>query len=53
MSSKVFVTGADGMLGVSICRELKKQVYDIKAFLLPDRERNVLDGLDIASLKRD
>ena len=47
MKSKVLVTGADGMLGASICRELKKQDYSIKAFLLPDRERNVLDGLDL------
>lgn len=47
MKEKVFVTGADGMLGASICRELLRQGYAIKAFLMPDRNTNVLDGLDL------
>ena len=32
--NKVFVTGADGMLGSSICRELIKQGYTVKALCL-------------------
>jgi len=47
LNDRVFVTGADGMLGASICREILKQNYAVKAFLLPDRDSNVLDGLDL------
>ena len=43
----VFVTGADGMLGSSICRELINQDYSVKAFVLPNRKINVLDELEI------
>jgi dihydroflavonol-4-reductase len=44
---KVFVTGADGMLGSSICRELLKQGYQVKAMCLPDRKTNTLSNLPI------
>lgn len=43
----VFVTGADGMLGASICRELINQAYSVKALVLPERKINVLDALEI------
>lgn len=44
---KVFVTGADGMLGSSICRELIWQGYAVKGMILPNRNLNVLSNLDI------
>lgn len=46
-SEKVLVTGADGMLGSSICRELIRQSYLVKAMILPNRNLNVLSGLNI------
>jgi dihydroflavonol-4-reductase len=44
---KVFVTGADGMLGSSICRELLSQGYEVKALCLPYRKTNTLANLQI------
>jgi dihydroflavonol-4-reductase len=44
---KVFVTGADGMLGNVICRELIKQGYLVKAFCLNDKNTRTLEGLGI------
>jgi dihydroflavonol-4-reductase len=44
---KAFITGADGMLGSSICRELLKQGYEVKAMCLPGRNTSTLDGLQI------
>ena len=46
-SEKVFVTGADGMLGSSICRELIKQNYTVKVLILPNRDLNVLSDINI------
>lgn len=45
--NKVFVTGADGMLGNSICRELIKQNYVVKAFCLNNKYSHTLNGLGI------
>lgn len=50
---KVFVTGADGMLGSSICRELIKQDYQVKAMVLPKRKSTVLSGLCIETVRGD
>ena len=47
MKEKVFVSGADGMLGSSICRELLRQGYAVKAMCLPDRKVKTLEGLAI------
>lgn len=44
---KVFITGADGMLGASMCRECLKQGFSVRAMTLPGRVVHVLDGLDI------
>ena len=44
---KVFVTGADGMLGSSICRELLQQGYLVKAMCLPERKTCTLENLPI------
>lgn len=48
---KIFVTGADGMLGSSICRELIKQGYSVKAMCLPAREPSTLADLSIEIIK--
>lgn len=50
---KVFVTGADGMLGSSICRELLLQQYQVKAMCLPGRKTNTLKGLPIEIVAGD
>lgn len=52
-SDKVFVTGADGMLGAAICRELIHQGYVVRGLVLPDRHVNVLDGLDMEIVSGD
>jgi len=44
---RVFVTGADGMLGAHICRELLSRGYGVKAMVLPQRNHAVLDGLPL------
>lgn len=51
LERNVFLTGADGMLGASICRELIKQGYEVKAMVLPERNTNVLKGLNIQLAK--
>jgi dihydroflavonol-4-reductase len=45
--NKVFVTGADGMLGNSVCRELTKLNYVVKAFCLNKKCSKMLEGLGI------
>ena len=40
--AKVFLTGADGLLGNNIVRELLKRKYTVKAF--------VLDGVEVPTL---
>ena len=63
MKQNVFVTGADGMLGMSICRELISQGYHVKAFVLsvpksfltssPDVEIVTGNVLDPESVERE
>ena len=50
---KVFVTGADGMLGASICRELIEHDYQVVAMILPNRKSNVIKGLNIQIVEGD
>lgn len=45
--SKVFITGANGMLGSHICRELIKQGYEVKAMCLPNSDMTTIDKLPI------
>ncbi len=47
MSKKVLVTGADGLLGSNLVRELLGRGYQVRAFLLPDSPSRTLDSLDI------
>jgi len=44
---KVFVTGADGLLGTHIVLELLQQHYEVRVFLLPNSPSKTLDGLPI------
>ena len=44
---RVLVTGADGMLGSNIVRELLERSHSVRAFLLPNSTYKSLDGLDI------
>lgn len=44
---KVLITGADGMLGSSICREALSQGYEVRVMVLPERTVSVLEGLDL------
>lgn len=50
---KIFVSGADGMLGSNICRELLKQGYLVKALCLPNTKSKTLDELDIEKVYGD
>ncbi|HHS95756.1 MAG TPA: NAD-dependent epimerase/dehydratase family protein, partial [Phaeodactylibacter sp.] len=44
---RVLVTGADGMLGSNLVRELLDQNHKVTAFLLPGSKAPTLQGLDI------
>lgn len=46
-ASRVLVTGADGMLGSSICLELLKQGYQVKGISLPEKAPDWLTGLSV------
>lgn len=47
MEKKVFVTGADGMLGSSICRKLIEQQYTVKAACLHPERAHTISSLPI------
>ncbi len=44
---KTLVTGADGLLGSNVVRELLNRSKDVRVFLQPGRALDTLDGLDI------
>lgn len=44
---KVLVTGADGLLGSNLVRELLKRSYSVRAFVQPGRQQKTLEGLTI------
>jgi dihydroflavonol-4-reductase len=44
---KVFLTGADGLLGSNLTRELLNRGYAVRVFLEKGRNTGTLDGLDI------
>jgi len=49
----VLVTGADGLLGTHIVRELLKRDFIIRAFLQPGREVNTLENLPVEKVYGD
>jgi dihydroflavonol-4-reductase len=48
---KVFVTGADGMLGSMICRRLLKKNYSVTALCLPNSNTKTIEDLDLKIVK--
>jgi dihydroflavonol-4-reductase len=46
-AERVLVTGADGMLGSSVCRELLKQNYQVRAFVISTKNNHLIEGLGI------
>ena len=44
---KILVTGADGLLGSNLVRELLKRDHTIRAFVQPGRQQKTLDGLTL------
>ncbi len=50
---KILVTGADGLLGSNLVRELLNRGYLVRAFLQPGRKVNTLDGLAIEKFEGD
>lgn len=50
---RVLTTGADGMLGSHICRELLHQQYNVRALIQPGRRTGTLAGLDIEVFQGD
>lgn len=44
---KILVTGADGLLGSNLVRELLKRGHTIRAFVQPGRQQKTLEGLSI------
>lgn len=47
MTKKVLITGADGLLGSNLVRELLARKYQVRAFLLPNSPSTTLEHLDI------
>ncbi|MFO7850712.1 MAG: NAD-dependent epimerase/dehydratase family protein, partial [Spirochaetia bacterium] len=50
---KILVTGADGMLGSHVVRELIRRGIQVKALIQPGRETGTLDGVDIERCSGD
>ena len=50
---KVFVTGADGMLGSMICRVLLAEEYEVTALRLKGSSSSTLDGLNLKIVEGD
>jgi len=53
LKTKVFVTGADGLLGSHLVRELLKQGFSVKALIHPKSKSRSLEGLEIEKIKGD
>jgi dihydroflavonol-4-reductase len=50
---KVLVTGADGLLGSNLVRELLEQGYAVRAGIQPGRQVPTLDGLEVEKAPLD
>src|SRR5690606_39232157 len=44
---KILVTGADGLLGSNLVRELLARGHEIRAFVQPGRQQETLEGLSV------
>jgi dihydroflavonol-4-reductase len=44
---KILVTGADGLLGSNLVRELLQRGHSVRAFVQPGRQQKTLEGLSI------
>ena len=44
---KILVTGADGLLGSTLVRELLKRGHQLRAFVQPGRQQKTLEGLTL------
>ena len=53
LKNRVFVTGADGMLGSMICRVLLDKSYKVTALCLPGSKTGTLDGLELDKVSGD
>lgn len=50
---KVFITGANGMLGSAITRAVLARGHEVKCLIKPGTENHNLDGLQITEIKGD
>ncbi|MCR9250251.1 MAG: NAD-dependent epimerase/dehydratase family protein [bacterium] len=50
---KIFLTGADGLLGSNLVRMLLDQGHEVTVFIHPSSKSKSLDGLDIEVIKGD
>ena len=50
---KILVTGADGLLGSNLVRELLDRGHQVRAFIQTGRKVNTLDGLPIEKFEGD
>ena len=50
---KILVTGADGLLGSNLVRELLSRGHSIRAFVQPGRQQKTLEGLSIEKFSGD
>ncbi len=51
--TKIFVTGADGLLGSNLVRELLHRNYSVRVLTQPGRHVKTLDGLPIEKIEGD
>ncbi|HEY3429180.1 MAG TPA: NAD-dependent epimerase/dehydratase family protein [Cyclobacteriaceae bacterium] len=50
---KILVTGADGLLGSNLVRELLRRGHSLRAFVQPSRQQKTLEGLTIEKFSGD
>jgi dihydroflavonol-4-reductase len=50
---KILLTGADGMLGNHICRELLSRGYGVRVLLQPGRNNHSLEDLELDAIYAD
>ena len=50
---KILVTGADGLLGSNLVRELLRRGHTVRAFVQPGRQQKTLEGLNLEKFPGD